>query len=41
MEILKIDKAFLLTADTTEEIKIGEKTLQVMPLWRWLLENQS
>jgi len=41
METLKINKAFLLTADTTEEIKVGKKTLEVIPLWRWLLENQS
>ena len=41
MGILKIDKAFLLTADTTEEIKVGKKTLKVIPLWRWLLKNQN
>jgi len=39
METLRVDKALLITADAEEEIKAEGKTIQVLPLWKWLLES--
>ncbi len=40
MESLKLDKGLILTHEQEEEIKTGEKTIKVVPVWRWLLERQ-
>jgi len=41
MEILKQKKALLLTFDQEDEIKIGNKTITVKPVWKWLLLNKA
>ena len=39
MKALKIDRAQILTADTQEKIEADGKTIQVTPLWKWLLSG--
>lgn len=38
MEYLKINQSLLLTSETEDKIKIGIKTINVVPLWKWLIE---
>ncbi|MCP4148488.1 MAG: ATP-binding protein [bacterium] len=37
MEYFSIDEGLLLTAETEEEIRVENKRVKVVPLWKWLL----
>lgn len=39
MTILGMGSGFILTKDQSEKILIGKKTINVIPVWEWLLEN--
>jgi len=41
MKRLKSPKAVLITAEKEETIKVGNKIVQVAPLWKWLLVDKS
>ncbi len=40
MNNLDVDNAILINNELEEEIKMGNKTISVVPLWKWLLKNQ-
>jgi predicted AAA+ superfamily ATPase len=33
-----LTEGIILTDDETEEITIGNKTIHIIPIWRWLLK---
>ncbi len=35
----KLNNGYLLTYDQQDEIKVDEKLVQILPVWRWLLER--
>ena len=39
MEELKINEGLVLTTSFEEEIKIGNKTIKIIPTYKWLLEK--
>ncbi|MEA3348742.1 MAG: ATP-binding protein, partial [Pseudomonadota bacterium] len=39
MAYFNLNEALLLTSDHEEEIKIGNQTIIIQPLWKWLLRN--
>ena len=39
MDELKIKRAKIVTYDEMDEIRIDDKTIKVIPAWRWLLEE--
>jgi hypothetical protein len=41
MKRLKSPKAVLITAEKDETIKVGNRIVQVVPLWKWLLVDKS
>ncbi len=41
LDSFKLDEGLLLTNSQEEEIKIAKKKLKVMPVWKWLLGEQS
>jgi len=39
MDIYKLETGFIITYDTEQEIKIEDKTIQIVPVWKWLLKT--
>ena len=39
MEELNINKGFVITYDTEDQIEIKEKIIHIIPAWKWLLEE--
>lgn len=39
MEETSVQEALLITNDCEEEIKINNKKIQILPLWKWLLDS--
>ncbi len=37
MEYFDLQKAYLITSEKEEKIKVGEKEIEVLPMWKWLL----
>ncbi len=37
MEYFDLQKAYLITSEKEEIIKVGEKEIEVLPMWKWLL----
>jgi len=40
MKRLKSPEAFLITAEKEETVKVGNKKVQIVPLWKWLLVDK-
>lgn len=38
-ETFNIEKLFILTLDQEESVKIGDRKISIMPIWKWLLGN--
>jgi predicted AAA+ superfamily ATPase len=41
MDYFKMSESFLITADTEEAIDIDGKNIYAIPLWKWLLKNNT
>lgn len=41
MEELKMKNAIIITRDESENIVVGKNKITVMPVWKWLLENNN
>ena len=39
LERFKLKKGIILTYDNEEEMKIGNKKINIKPIWKWLLED--
>ncbi len=39
METFKLKEGLILTDNQEEERKIGKKSIKILPVWKWLLEN--
>ncbi|HKK62383.1 MAG TPA: hypothetical protein VJ951_07480 [Bacteroidales bacterium] len=39
MEIYNLSKGIILTTDEEEELEIDQKVIQIIPVWKWMLEN--
>ena len=38
MKQLKLNKGIVITEDEEDEIKVGKKSIRIVPLWEFLLE---
>ena len=38
MRYFKIDRAYLVTAERDEIIEVDEGVIEVLPMWKWLLQ---
>jgi predicted AAA+ superfamily ATPase len=38
MRYFKLDRAYLVTAQRDEMIEVDEGTIEVVPMWKWLLQ---
>ena len=39
MEELRVDKGMIITYDTEDQIEIDQKTISIIPAWKWLLKG--
>ena len=41
MNKFKLKEGFIITLDEERDIKIKGKKIHILPVWKWLLENQK
>ena len=40
METFQLDRGLILTNDQEDTRKAGDRTVNIKPVWKWLLENE-
>ena len=41
MDYFSIDSGLIITSETEEEVTEGNKTIKMLPLWKWLLSSPT